>query len=126
MSLFEEPAFQQFVSIQYESITKAQEAAGVRLSPFAEQIVLDWMSALAFEGPEPVSPLTEPDPAGLQAAADLGERLPDLLTSVDRTLGLFDRSGPRRSIITAADLYHWLTEHGEQDLAFIRWPYPKD
>jgi hypothetical protein len=126
MSLFDQPAFQQYVSSAYSAIQGVQEAAGIRLTPFAEQIITTWIVAPAFEDDLLVARFVEPNPAGIAFGSEVIGRLPDLLLNISATSGAEARSAQRRNVITSADLFHWLTERGRTELASLRWPYPKD
>ncbi len=126
MSLFEQPNFQEYASITYISVQNAQREVGMQLTALAEQIVASWILAPAFEGPSPAEPPSEPHPDGARVSQEIIERLPNLLVRIGETSGASFRSPERRNIVTSADLFHWLTERGSDELGFLRWPYPKD
>jgi hypothetical protein len=109
-----------------DAIGSAQQETGIKLSSFVVQIVHAWIMALAFEGPDPLEPLTQADPEGANVAAEVMSQVPNLIVNIASDLNITDRKPVRQTVITSADMFHWLTEYGRDRLAFIRWPYPKD
>jgi hypothetical protein len=126
MSLWESTQFQEHWNSVRESITEAGDKAQVGLSPFVFETIHTWTLALIFEGPTPTEPLVDADRAGEEVASELISQLPRLMRSIADFNDIWSRQPERQRVITSADLFHWLTERGGEELAFIRWPYPKD
>lgn len=122
IGLLDEPRFEPYASRAFEAISSAEQEAGIRLTPFAREIVAHFIVAPVVEAPNPET--LEPEELGISISTQLNDYLVKLGHDVRDLYRIAERPGDRRGLVTTADVYHWLTEQAQAEFAWL--PYPKD
>ena len=122
MGILDQDPYRQVAVDVFAAMDAAEAQTGLRVSPFAREILTDLLVAPTFEVG---SPRTEPSRQGSALTNEFVARIDSILADIAEVYGVQSRSGQRLGVIDTADLYHWLAERSEGVVSQFDCPYDK-
>jgi hypothetical protein len=113
MGVLDEPGVKDLASVVLPACDKAAADSEVVLSPFAREILADFLTSIVIEGVP-----AAPESVDCQDLFDqLIKMLPEKIRHARDTYRLSEREGAARLVLTSADVFLWISSFGAAEVA---------